>query len=52
MNLPIGTNLKKAEFFSETAMAFKLLEMYYRLTPELQQELLEAITKMEAQSIK
>lgn len=50
MNLPQdGENLKKAQFFAEVAIAFEFLAFYNRLPAEKQLELMQYITKLQAE---
>lgn len=51
MNIPqTGPSSQKAKFFSEIAMAFEFLAIFYTLPKELQLELMQIINKFQAEA--
>ncbi len=53
MNIPAtGPNKSKENFFREVSTAFTFLEIFYRLSKEQQENLMEMMTRYEAQNEK
>ncbi len=53
MNIPAtGANKSKENFFREVSVAFQFLEIFYKLNKEQQEELMEMMTRYEAQNEK
>ena len=52
MNIPqTGISKQKANFFREVSLAFQFLEIYYSLPEEKQLELMQHITKLQAERL-
>ena len=52
MNLPTGQSAQKAAFFRATAQAMEFLAIFYELSQEQQEQLLQIIHTMWAKSCK